>query len=157
MYNTSPNLPGDRHDRISVLAITTTERAAELERMISHTRWQMQVVHTVQDALHTLRASPVCVVLCDRHLPDGTWLDLMHAAEQLYPRPEVIVISPSVDLELWDEIFHCGGYDLLTTPLEPQMIYEIVPMAWRKSKRCREAVRTSAAHSKSKCTTANAG
>jgi len=128
-----PTVPSDIHDRISVLAVAPAERVAELERIVAHTRWRMHVVHNVREAIEAVKSLCASVVLCEHRLPDGTWLDVMHAAQQTEPRPEVIVISPSGDLKLWEEVLHCGGYDLLTTPLEPRVIYETVPMAWRQS------------------------
>src|SRR5437588_10963234 len=107
----SPTVPSDMHDRISILVVAPRERAAELERIVSHTRWRMHVVHSIHDALEAFRSSFVSVVLCEHRLPDGTWLDLMHALQAVDPRPEVIVISPSGGLKLWDEVLHCGGYD----------------------------------------------
>src|SRR5437763_6838437 len=81
----SPTVPSDMHDRISILVVAPRERAAELERIVSHTRWRMHVVHSIHDALEAFRSSFVSVVLCEHRLPDGTWLDLMHALQGVNP------------------------------------------------------------------------
>lgn len=140
----APNLSGNAPEPISVLAVVTAKQAAKIERILSHTRWQLHVVHSIEEAMQVLQSLPISVVLCEHPLPDGTWLDVVRETEQLRPRPKTIVLSASVDSALWGEVLNCGGYDLLAIPLEPCEVYALVPMAWRQSNSSAEKTSASA-------------
>jgi DNA-binding response OmpR family regulator len=131
--DTAPNLHGDTQHGISILAVAAMKESSEIERILSHTRWQSHVVHSTHDAKQVLRSLPISVVLCEHRLPDGTWLDLMRETEQYGRRPQVIVLSEFADTALWAEVLNRGGYGLLATPLEPREVYALVPIAWRRS------------------------
>ena len=108
------------------LAVAAMKGSSEIERILSHTRWQSQVVHSIHDAKQVLRSLPISVVLCENRLPDGTWLDVMGETEQYGRRPQVIVLSASADFALWEEVHNRGGYALLATPLEAREVYALV-------------------------------
>ena len=122
----APNFHGDTQHGISILAVAAMKESSEIERILSHTRWQSHVVHSIHDAKQVLRSLPISVVLCDNRLPDGTWLDVMRETEQYGRRPEVIVLSASADLALWNEVHNRGGYTLLATPLQAREVYALV-------------------------------
>lgn len=109
----------------------THTTASELDRIFSHTRWQLRVVHSVRGALEAVRNVPA-LWFCEHRLPDGTWLDVVRETEQLCPRPQTIVLSASADARLWAEVLNCGGYDLLAKPLKPRDLYALIPAAWRQ-------------------------
>jgi hypothetical protein len=50
---------------------------------------------------------PVHVIFTDMNLPDGTWLDLVHAKLRT-PAP-VIVVARKMDASLWSEIIQRGA------------------------------------------------
>ena len=127
----APNCSEKEHT-ISLLAVITPKHTAELERILSHTGWQTHFVASVQEAMQTLKSLPVSVVLCEDRLADGGWLELVEATEKLRPSPQTIVLSANADRSLWAKVLNRGGYDLLTIPLEPQEVYAVVPMAWRR-------------------------
>ena len=125
--------PGDdTHQNIFILAVVTPKHSAEVERILSHTRWQMHSVPSIHEAMQALQSLPISVVLCEDTVCDGKWLDLVRETEHQSPRPQTIVLSPCADATLWAEILNCGGYDLLAMPLEPRELYAVVPMAWRR-------------------------
>jgi DNA-binding NtrC family response regulator len=121
-------------ERISVVGVVMPEQRRELENILSHTRWEHHLFCSIADAIEKIYGLPVSVVLCEQKLSDGTWMDLLEAAEKLSPRPQIIVMSADASMELWGEVLNCGGYDLLARPLRPEEIYDVVPMAWRQSK-----------------------
>ena len=128
------NQERDVEERISVLGVVPRREGSELESILSHTRWQLHLVHSINDAVRALKSLETCVVLCEQKLSDGTWVDLLEAAAQLRQRPQIIVLSWNADLQLWAEVLNYGGYDLLARPLLAAEIYDVVPMAWRRSK-----------------------
>lgn len=116
---------------ISVLAVVPSERWAEVKRILSHTRWQLRLVNSLYEAVQVMQDFPAAVVLCERRLPDGTWLDVLREAKRISPSPQTIVLSEAPDSAFWAEVVNYGGYDVLATPLEPKELYALVPMAWR--------------------------
>jgi DNA-binding NtrC family response regulator len=117
---------------IEILAVVTPKRAAEVQRVLSHTRWRTHIVPSIQKAMEALRSRPVSVVLCEETFSDGDWLNVVRETERLSPRPQTIVLSARADATLWGEVLNRGGYDLLPMPLDPHEVYAIIPMAWRQ-------------------------
>jgi DNA-binding response OmpR family regulator len=125
----------DDDDRIGILAVLADRQDADLERVIAHTRWQLKVVHSVAEAVDAIQTLPISVVLCDRELDDGNWLDLVRATDNMNPQPPTIVLSDRHDDRLWADVLSCGAYDLLMRPLNAREVYSLVPMAWRRWRR----------------------
>jgi DNA-binding response OmpR family regulator len=122
----------DENDRIAILAVLIDRQDTDLQRVIAHTRWQMKVVHSVAEAVDAISTLPIAVVLCDRELDDGDWLDVVRATDNVNPQPPTIVLSDRKDDHLWAEVLNRGGYDLLLRPLNAREVYSLVPMAWRR-------------------------
>jgi DNA-binding NtrC family response regulator len=121
--------PGAEDD-ITVLVVVTRRRAAELQRILSHTRWQVYFVNSKAEASRVLATVPISVVLCEERLPDGTWLAVMCETQGLSPSPPTIVFSALATPTLWAEVLNYGAYDLLADPIEPRELYTLVRMAW---------------------------
>lgn len=136
----------DAPDRISILAVTTTQQSGEIERALSHTRWRIHTVHSIGEAVRMLHSLPFAVILCEDRLPDGTWLDLARETAPMNPRPQTVVLSTCPNSALWDEVLNCGGYYLLGLPLEPREMYTLLPMAWRLYQASRATEVTSTRH-----------
>jgi FixJ family two-component response regulator len=71
------------------------------------------------------------VVLCDEHLPDGSWRDLLAAMEPLHDPPVLIVSSHIADERLWSEVLNLGAFDLLAAPFDSREVLRVVSLAWR--------------------------
>jgi DNA-binding response OmpR family regulator len=121
-------------ETIHVLAILPKMAGCELERIVGHTRWEMRVVHTVEEGLQELGMAPASVVICDAGLPDGSWRDILQHTDLQTPRPAVIVASNGPDDCLWAEALNCGAYDILAWPFEAQEVYNVITAAWRRWK-----------------------
>jgi DNA-binding response OmpR family regulator len=121
----------EKQETICVLAVVAPKEAAAIEHIFSHTRWRLRIVHTIAEALELAKSRTVAVILCDRTLADGTWLDLMRETEHLALRPQTIVLCDRADTRFWAEVLNCGGYDLLSKPLKAREVYALIPAAWR--------------------------
>ncbi len=62
------------------------------------------------------------VVICEHSLPDGSWRDVLRAAQALEKTPAVIVTSRLAGGELWAEVINLGGYDVLAQPFRAEEI-----------------------------------
>jgi DNA-binding NtrC family response regulator len=113
---------------ISVLLVG--DRLPDIERLLQHTRWRVQRADTVAEAKATLNRVPVQVVLCQPTLRDGTWSNLLNAAQDR-DLPAAVVVLSKPDDRIWAEVLSSGAYDLLPFPCTAAELYAIVPMAWR--------------------------
>ena len=77
---------------------------------------------TVRQARAKLQQSDYQVILTEAALPDGNWLDMLHAARKLPAELEVIVTDPHADARFWSEALNLGAYDLVSQPFyEPEV------------------------------------
>ena len=71
------------------------------------------------------------VVICQSHLPDGNWQDVLGQTAILPDAPRLIVTSTQADEHLWAEVLNMGGYDVLTTPFDRNELLWAVLAAWQ--------------------------
>jgi DNA-binding response OmpR family regulator len=62
-------------------------------------------------------------------LPDGSWLDVLRAAQALTKAPNLIVTSRLADTALWAEVLHLGGHDVLGQPFQAEEVMWVVRSA----------------------------
>src|SRR5580704_7148112 len=80
-------------------------------------------------ALPMVRRFQPLVVVCDQHLQDGDWRDLLKDLQSESPAPPLIVSSRLADDRLWAEVLNLGGYDLLTHPFIATEVSRVVNLA----------------------------
>jgi DNA-binding NtrC family response regulator len=126
-------VPGPHRGRRSartVLAITPHEHdRVALETILRFPHWRLLAASSLKEALTCLREPDVSVAICERDLPDGTWLTLLEALSGLASRPNLIVCSRLADDGLWAEVLNLGGYDLLLTPFDREEVLRVVCLA----------------------------
>ena len=138
----SPQSPADPADfrRQRDVSLTTHQRtilsisavAADhdsLRRILSDQLWEIDIASNYQEAVACLCRDRVDVVVCECHLPDGTWKDLLgHIAEMLDP-PALIVTSGVVDAHFRAGVRAMGGYDVITKPFDAEEVRHLLAMA----------------------------
>jgi DNA-binding NtrC family response regulator len=118
------------HEKCTVLAVTPCrEDQAALRQIFSHSCWKLHQAVGYRDALSILRSDRMPVVLCDSRLPDGDWKDLLSQIAILTDPPQLIVSSMQADDQLWSEVLHMGGYDVLAKPLDSTEVLRAVRAA----------------------------
>lgn len=120
------------HVAISILLVSEPGRHAALEAAFGRTRWQLRQVKSAAAAFAALRGEEVHVVLCDRELPDGTWVDVLEAAGRCTPAVPVIVLTDEASQRVWTEVLRLGGFDVLAMPCLLEELYTAVPTAWQR-------------------------
>ena len=70
------------------------------------------------------------MVICERHLIDGNWKDVLSGLAPILNAPRMIVVSRLADNELWTEVLNMGGFDLLPAPLREVEVGYAVGAAW---------------------------
>ena len=73
--------------------------------------------------------SRVPVIVCERRLPDGNWLDLLGQISLLPSPPRLIVTAANADEALWTEVLNMGGYDVLMKPLDGDEVRRVLMLA----------------------------
>lgn len=121
-------------DTIHILAVLPSSAEYPFIRLMSHTHWELRVVHTIAEATEELRSGPPPVLICEAELPDGTWIDMLRRAEQVLPRPTLVVTSSGADDRLWADVLNRGAYDLVTRPFEPRELYNTITAAFHHLK-----------------------
>lgn len=86
---------------------------------------------TCRDGLESARRYRFPVVLCDDHLPDGTWLDIFNSIAASVDPPLLIVSSRVADAHLWAEVLNLGGFDVLAKPFRTPEVRHVVGAAFR--------------------------
>jgi DNA-binding response OmpR family regulator len=118
---------------VNVMAILPfREDRIRLSEIFRHSRWQLHLSDSLNDARVLLNKSHIGVVLTDRHLPDGGWQDVLHELERSSTKaPPVIVVSRLADERLWAEVLNLRGYDVLATPLDTDEVRWSISSAFR--------------------------
>lgn len=123
------NVPLTKHQRtiLSISAVAADHDS--LRRILSDQLWQIDIASNYQEAVACLCRDRVDVVVCESHLPDGTWKDLLgHIAEMLDP-PALIVTSGVVDAQFRDGVRAMGGYDVITKPFDAEDVRHLLATA----------------------------
>ena len=105
-----------------------------LSAFASGNNWILDVVGAVEPAIERLSRGPVPVVLIDRDIQDQDWRLAIRLLVSANPSPCVILVSAVVDLYLFDEVVHQGGYDVLSKPLRNEQLRRTLGLAftfWR--------------------------
>ncbi len=114
---------------ISILAITHDHRFAEiLPTCLKPDSEKLTVVRSAQQAMELMRQLSFDVALIDAELPPSNGLDCYLSIRQLSPTITAIMVSPSErDLvELAEEAVRRTAYSVITKPLEPETLSELI-------------------------------
>jgi len=117
---------------VSVLTVSPFDSdLVILSNVISHSAWTHRSARTLEEARTALAVEDVNVVLCEAHLPDGDWKDLLDFTSELQTPPELIVLSRHADARLWAKVLNVGAWDVLVPPFLPRDVYRTVHHAFR--------------------------
>lgn len=117
---------------VSVLAILpdSTDQAS-LRGIFKHSKWQLHLVRTFDEAQGALKDPRIGVVICESCLAKGhCWRDVLGQTIGMPNPPPVIVTDRIADSSLWAEVLNLGGYDLLMKPFDQMEVYRVISLAW---------------------------
>lgn len=120
------------HYPARVLAVSPLEQDyCALQKMFHSSFWVIEPARSLAEATEALNRHSISVVICEQDLPDGRWTDILGQCASNDHRPCVIVSSRLADDQLWSEVLHAGGFDVLAKPFEPRELFRVVNLAWR--------------------------
>jgi DNA-binding NtrC family response regulator len=79
-----------------------------------------------------LASRSVGMVFCERHLADGTYLDLLPAAQTKSGNVPVVVTSRLADWDEYLEALRHGAVDLIASPFKPSDVSAALAQARRE-------------------------
>jgi len=100
-----------------------------IELVSSEAGWEL----TISDRLVGIAANAgetAPVILFDRELWPGLWREAVGLLTRRSPRPYLILLSPTSDGNLWEELQRFGGSDILRSPIDRESTLGAVGRAW---------------------------
>jgi len=82
-----------------------------------------------RQAFRRLDRERFAVVLCDRDLPDGSWIDVLDRIAAADDPPLLIVTSRLADDQLWSKVLNLGGFDVISTPFRETELRHVLESA----------------------------
>lgn len=96
---------------------------------ILHSSWNIQHCSNCHDLESWLLSHIPLVIICESHLPDGRWTDILHILRNSAKPAKLVVSSRFADERLWAEVLNLGGYDVLATPFQAQEVLHVLTTA----------------------------
>lgn len=117
--------------KVTVLSASQiAEDHLSLQAVFGHSKWELYEAGNRASALAVLHIREIGVVICERDLYPGTWVDLLQQLRLLKDAPTLIVASRLADERLWSEALNLGAYDVLAKPFERRELVRSVSLAW---------------------------
>ncbi len=117
-----------RRNEVRVLAILPPGPNRLLIEALSREAGWALTIADAPSAVVLVDLSPI--IIYERELSPYTWRETIRALTRSSPRPYVILLSPTSDKNLWDELERVGGSDILRTPVEREDALRAVSRAW---------------------------
>jgi CheY-like chemotaxis protein len=89
-----------------------------LRSALNDQTWSVDDAVNYQKAIACLCCKRIDVIVCESHLPDGTWKDLLGHIAAMPDPPLLIVSAAIVDGHLRAEVLNLGAYALLVKPFD---------------------------------------
>lgn len=116
----------------TLLVVSADEEDYRAVRRISHLLdWGMHRVSSCQGVPSFLAQDEVTAVMCDCHLPDGTWKDGLRKISPQPGSPAIVVASHLADGRTWAEVLNLEAYDLLAKPWDTKELVRARGLGWR--------------------------
>jgi DNA-binding NtrC family response regulator len=116
---------------VTVLSVSPlVEDHFSLQAIFNHSKWELHRAECLASAHAIMRRREIGVVICERDLSPGTWIDMLRQGELLPNAPSLIVTSRLADDRLWAEALNLGAYDVLAKPFERLELVRTVISAW---------------------------
>jgi DNA-binding NtrC family response regulator len=127
-----PGIENNTTGTLTVLFVSPLEEdQLSLQAIVGHSTWRLFKADRVPSALTFLRQHEIAVVLCERDLRPGTWIDMLENIRHLSHPPSLIVASRLADDRLWAEALNLGAWDVLAKPFDRNEVFRSVKSGWQ--------------------------
>jgi len=110
----------------TILVVDDEQGARESLEVILEDNYQVLTVESGQEALETLKKTPVDVILLDVHMPEMDGLETLRKIKEQDEEIDVIMISALNLARKAVDSIKSGAYDYITKPFEPEDILSSV-------------------------------
>jgi DNA-binding NtrC family response regulator len=118
---------------VTVLSLSPHEiDHLSLQAIIGHSKWKLFTASDLASAVSLLHGHEISVLLCERDLRPGTWIDVLENIKFLPNAPSLIVASRLADDHLWAEALNLGAWDVLAKPFDHIGVIRSVKSAWQR-------------------------
>jgi DNA-binding NtrC family response regulator len=125
-----PGVASSSIGTVTILSVSPIEEDHRLLRaIIGHSNWTFFKADSVSSALAFLQQHDISVLLCERDLQIGTWVDVLENINHLTRPPSLIVTSKLADERLWAEALNLGAWDVLSKPFDRSEVLRTVALA----------------------------
>jgi DNA-binding NtrC family response regulator len=115
-----------------VLSISAApEDHDSLRRILHDPGWSITRAFSCQQAIACLCRARMGVIVCDCHLSDGSWRDILSYVADLTEPSVVIVASRAAGEDLRAEVRALGGFEVLSKPFRADDVSRVVIAAWQ--------------------------
>ena len=122
-----------RTRQLPILSVSPNdEDHLSLQALLGHTKWLLFKARDLPSAVELLREHEIAVLLCERDLLAGTWIEVLEHVQTLPNRPSLIVASRLADDRLWSEALNLGAWDVLAKPFDRTELIRSVKSAWQQ-------------------------
>jgi DNA-binding NtrC family response regulator len=117
---------------LTVLSVSPLEEDhSSLQSIADHSVWAVFKANNLISALALLQKQVVTVVLCEKNLMPGTYVDLLEHIIATPNAPSLIVASRLADERLWAEALNLGAWDVLAKPFDRSEVLRSVKSGWQ--------------------------
>lgn len=102
-----------------------------LQTIIGDSRCILYKARDLVSALVLLQQHDIAVVLSERDLWPGSYIDVLEYLNDLPNTPSLIVASRLADERLWAEALNLGAWDVLAKPFDRNELVRSVKSAWQ--------------------------
>jgi DNA-binding response OmpR family regulator len=128
-----PGIASSPTGTLTVLSVSPLEEDhLSLQAMVGHSTWTLFNARDLVSALALLQQHEIPVVLCERDLLPGTWVEMLENIRHLPNAPSLIVASRLADERLWAEALNLGAWDVLAKPFDRSEVFRSVKSGWQR-------------------------
>ena len=118
---------------VTVLSVSPNDADhLSLQTIIGHSKWKLFTASDLASAVSLLHGHEISVLLCERDLRPGTWIDVLENIKFLPNAPSLIVASRLADDHLWAEALNLGAWDVLAKPFDHIGVIRSVKSTWQR-------------------------
>jgi DNA-binding NtrC family response regulator len=134
MHDDTPRLSSVAKQRLALLVYEQEGPIHSLEPNLISQGMRIQRCRSCSEAQVTLREPNLpSLILTDVFLPDGTWEEVLKAANAAPGNVPVIVVSRAVEMTLYLDVLETGAHDFVVPPVSFSDLAYIIRTAVLKS------------------------